>query len=176
MTFTPAYQDLRVAANRLPNSPILPAVNLYRKLYYEPVVDANGLPVKDKDGNPQMRRRTDKIQESFESAWDAYATDQPKGTPEGLRSYLESKKTDPKMASALDYLNQMRSLLVQIRSLGLTDTEFNVSKAVLFKDVQPQNIANSDAFLSAIMGVTQAAKENVPASPRRRKAARTRIR
>ncbi|MGN6366906.1 MAG: hypothetical protein ACTHN5_01455 [Phycisphaerae bacterium] len=166
MTLTPAYKDMRVAANRLPNEPILPTVSVYRKLFFEPVVDANGQVVKDKDGNPQMRRRSDKIQGAFELAWDAYMADQPKGTPEGLRAYLESKKSDAQMATALDYLNQMRELLVQIRSLGLTDTEFNLSKGVLFREVQPQNIASSDAFLSAIMGVTQSAKQNEAGSPR----------
>ena len=166
MTLTPAYKDMRVAANRLPNSPILPTVSVYRKLFFEPVLDANGAAVVDKAGAPQMRRRGDKIQQAFEVAWDEYTTDDPKGTPEGFRAFLETKKSDPKLATALDYLNQMRTLLGQIRSLGLTDTEFNLSKGVLFREVQPQNIASSDVFLSAIMGTTQAAKQAVPASPK----------
>ena len=165
-TLTPAYEDMRVAANRLPNSPILPTVSAYRALFFEPVVDANGATVNNPDGTPKMVNRREKIQAAFELAWDAYTTDEPKGAPEGLRAYLESKKSDPNMATALDYLNKMRTLLGQIRSLGLTDTEFSLSKGVLFRQVQPQNIASSDAFLSAIMGTTQTVKQSAPATPK----------
>ena len=166
MTLTPAYKDMRVAANRLPNSPILPTVSIYRALFFEPVVDANGAAVMNADGTPQMKRRSEKIQASFEVAWDAYTTDDPKGAPEGLRAYLETKKSEPKMAQSLNYLNQLRELLEQIRSLGLTSAEFNLSKGVIFRELQPQNISSSDAFMSAIMGTTQTAKQNVPVTPK----------
>ena len=165
-TLTPTLDDMRVAANRLPNSPILPTVSAYRALFYEPVVDSNGATKNAPDGTPLTVNRREKIQNAFELAWEAYTLDEPKGAPEGLRAYLESKKSDPKMAEALDYLNKMRTLMGQIRSLGLTDTEFAVAEGVLFKQVKPQNIPNNDAFLSAIMGTTQAVKQNVPASPK----------
>src|SRR5262249_17810125 len=80
--------------------------------------------------------------------------------------YLESKKSDAKMSQALNYLNQLRDLLGQIKALGLTDTEFGLSKGVIFREVQPQNISSSDQFMQAIMGTTQSAKQNVPVTPK----------
>ena len=81
--------------------------------------------------------------------------------PEGFRADLEAhQKANPKCAAALGYLNSLRSLLTQIKTLGLTDTEFAKSQSVIFLRVRPANIREAD-FATAIMGPSTPAKGTV---------------
>jgi hypothetical protein len=150
----PGPTDNQVAANRLPYSPVLPTVDAYRKLFFKQETDDKGNPVSE-NGKPKLVAQDSAILRSFGEAWQAYSSDKgDDATPKGFRAYLEGKeKDDTKMATALDNLNQLRDLLTQIKSLGLTTTEFEVSRKVILSKVRPPNI-NEDSFMDVIYGPT----------------------
>ena len=148
-----------MAANRLPYAPVLPTVDAYRSLFLKPELDDKGNPVLDANGKPKMVAQDTNIKNAFGQTWLAYTRDlKEKATPDGFRGYLESHAAaDKKDATALTYLNQLRDLLNQIKNLGLTDTELDVSKKVLLAKVRPANIKEDD-FVAAIMGPSTTAK------------------
>jgi filamentous hemagglutinin family protein len=150
----PSPTDNQVASNRLPYLPVLPTVDAYRELFFKPEVDDNGQPVME-NGKPKLAPQDQVILTAFGQSWLAYKREkQDDATPTGFRGYLEAhEKDDPKFAAALDNLNQLRDLLVMIKRLGLTDTEFDVSQRVLLAKVRPANIREED-FLAVINGPT----------------------
>ena len=163
----PTPQDTVVAANRLPYAPVLPTVDAYERLFFKPELDANGKPIldanghlpRDKNGKPKGTLQSTIILNTFGQTWGAYKIAmKDKATPDGFRAWLEANAgNNVKNAAALGYLDQLRDLLNQIHGLGLTDTEYNVSKTVLLAKVRPPSIKESD-FVSAIMGPSTRAK------------------
>jgi hypothetical protein len=149
----PSLQENQIASNRLPYSPVIPVVDAYRALFLKTEVDANGQPVLDAKGKPKSVALYSTIQNSFGQAWMMYLRQRKEAaTPEGFRAFLESGEgADPKLAAALGYLDKLRDLLVQIRGLGLTDHEFEVSRKFLLARVRPQTVKFDD-FSAAIMG------------------------
>ena len=69
--------------------------------------------------------------------------------PEGRRH--ERLVDDARAAAALENLNQLRDLLAMIKTLGLTDTEYEVSRKVLLAKVRPANIREED-FSDVVTG------------------------
>ena len=85
----------------------------------------------DEHGKPKFIAQDTAIKNSFGQAWQVYSKTAG-ANPDGFRAFLEANAaSDPKAAVALGYLNKLRDLLVQIKSLGLTNTEFEVSMKVL---------------------------------------------
>ncbi len=150
----PLPTDTQVASNRLPYSPVLPTVDAYRELFFKPELDANGNEVME-NGKPKMVSQDQAILTLFGQTWQQYRSDkQDAATPEGYRGYLEAnEKNDPRFPQALSNLNQLRDLLGMIKGLGLTDTEFGVSRKVLLSKVRPANIREED-FLAVVNGPT----------------------
>ena len=82
----------------------------------------------------------------------AYSSADKNATPEGFRAWLESlDKSDPRNAEALNYINQLRDLLAAVKNLGITNIEFEISKATIFARSRPSNIRESD-FMTVITG------------------------
>jgi hypothetical protein len=154
----PGPTDMTVAANRLPFSPVLPTVDAYRKLFFKQEVDEKGKPVYE-NGKAKMVSQDSVILRALGEMWQKYSSDKgDEATAKGFRTYLEEhEKEEGKFAAALDYLNQLRDLLARIRSLGLTQTEFEVSQKVLLSKVRPQNIREED-FLEVITGPSSRGK------------------
>ncbi len=154
----PGPTDNQVAANRLPYSPVLPTVNMYKQLFFKQAVDEYGKPITE-NGKPKLVSQDATIARSFGLAYQAYRTDKvDEATPQGFRAFLESKEKDenPNFATALNYLNQLRDLLNQIRNLGLTNNEYETSRKVLLSKVRPVNITEED-LLAAVFGPSSAA-------------------
>ncbi len=141
----PDPTDNKIATNRLPYSPVLPMVEAYEKLFFKFETGPDGKKTKV----PQDKA----ISNAIGLAWVAYSAQmKDKATGEHFRGYLEANaKNNPKFAIALEDINQLRDLLVQIKNLGLTDNEFNVAQSALVKRVRPANIKDAD-FMAAIMG------------------------
>ncbi len=151
----PGPTDNTVAANRLPYSPVLPTVDAYRRLFFKQDVDDKGIPI-FVNGKPKMVSQDNVILVAFGQAWQLYRKDKgDEGTPAGFRGYLEAHAADEdkKYVTALDYLNQLRDLLTQIKSLGLTSNEFEVSRTVILGRVRPPTIREED-FSQAVDGPT----------------------
>jgi len=141
----PDPTDNKIATNRLPYSPVLPMVDAYERLFFKDEVDASGKHHKV----PQDKT----ISNAIGSVWVVYSAQmKDKATGDGFRGFLEANlKNNPKFALALEDINQLRSLLIQIKNLGLTSNEFNVAQTTLLKRVRPANIKDAD-FLAAVMG------------------------
>jgi hypothetical protein len=152
---SPGIGENQVAASRLAYWPALPVLKFYRSVLLKPVLDKNGNPVLDANGKPKMAPQYSTLQNTLGQAWTMYVRDS-KGAvkPEGFRAFLEAHAaSDRKAAAALDYLNKLRDLTVQIQELGLTKLEFDVSHKFLLARVRPQTVKMED-FSAAIMGPT----------------------
>jgi hypothetical protein len=160
-----AVGDNQVADKRLPYAPMWPTVDAYRALFLKAEVDANGNPVLDETGKPKMLAQDTTIKNSFGMAWQLYSKQNPESrTAEGFRAFLEANEgAEPKCAAALGYLDKLRDLFVQIKSLGLTPTEYEVSQKVLLSKVRPANIKEAD-FLNVVNGPSSRAKGVASAS------------
>jgi filamentous hemagglutinin family protein len=148
----PLPTDNKVAANRLPYSPVLPTVDAYRKLFFKPAVDEKGEPAME-NGKPKLAPQDNAILTAFGQTWLQYTREkEDAATPAGFRGYLEGRPADDaRAAAALENLNQLRDLLAMIKTLGLTDTEYEVSRKVLLAKVRPANIREED-FSDVVTG------------------------
>jgi hypothetical protein len=155
LKLNPTAEDNQVAANRLPYQPVFPTVAAYQHLFQKTLTDENGNPVLDEKGQQKVEAQDGTIRNTLGQVWRAYSSSAEadgKATPEGFRAWLEGQdKADPKNAQALDYLNQLRDLLAQIKNLGLTNMEFEVSKTTILARVRPSNIRDTD-FMAVITG------------------------
>jgi filamentous hemagglutinin family protein len=149
----PTLEDNQIASNRLPFSPVIPVVDAYRALFLKTEVDKDGNPVLDEKGKPKTVSLYSTIQNTFGQAWMMYLKARKEGaTPEGFRAFLEAGQgSDAKLSAALGYLDKLRDLLLQIKGLGLTEHEFDVSRKFLLARVRPQTVKFDD-FSAAIMG------------------------
>jgi filamentous hemagglutinin family protein len=147
--------DNQVAANRLPFSPVLPTVDTYRKLFFKEVVAADGKPVME-DGKPKLEPQDEAIKTSFGQTWQRYRASlgetEEEPTAAKYRAYLEKNAgEDNACAAALANLSALHDLLTQIKSLGLTSNEFDVSRKVLLAKVRPLNMS-LEALSEAVGG------------------------
>jgi hypothetical protein len=155
LKLNPTAEDNQVAANRLPYQPVFPTVAAYQRLFLKIVTDEKGNPVLDEKGQQKVEAQDGTIRNMLGQVWRAYSTapeTDGKATPEGFRAWLETAdKGDARYAQTLDYLNQLRDLLAQIKNLGLTNMEFEVSKTTILARVRPSNIRDTD-FMAVITG------------------------
>jgi hypothetical protein len=152
LKLAPVAEDNTVAANRLPFQPVFPTIDAYQKLFFTVVIDSKGNPVLGPDGKPKTETRDSAIKDTLGLTWRAYSSADKNATPEGFRAWLESlDKSDPRNAEALNYINQLRDLLAAVKNLGITNIEFEISKATIFARSRPSNIRESD-FMTVITG------------------------
>jgi hypothetical protein len=149
----PEVNENEMVSNRLAYWPVLPVVEGYKSMFLKAVVDENGAPVLDEKGKPKFAAQDSTIRNTLGQAWMLYVKDRKEAaTPEGFRAFLESGAgSEPKLAAALEYLDKLRDLTLQIKALGLTEIEYEGSKKVLLARVRPQTV-KADAFFAAVMG------------------------
>jgi hypothetical protein len=115
---------------------------------YKPELDKDGKPVME-NGKAKMVSQSEDVAKAIGTAWlmyqDAMTAKNQTAKPEEFRAYLEAhEKDDAKNALALSYLNQIRDLLSQIRSLGITPTEYEVSRNKLLSKLRFAEIEEKD--------------------------------
>ena len=154
VTLNPGLQGTTVAVNRLPYDPVLATVQAYDDLYLKPVpaLDDDGKPIME-NGKPKTTQQYNLVKSAFQAAWEAYVQDlADDATAKGFRTYLEAHEKDKgEFAAALAYLNQLRDLLQQIKSVGVTPAELDLSERVLLQKVQPRGVRD---FADAVNGPT----------------------
>jgi len=157
----------KVAVNRLPYAPVLPVVDAARNLLFKVELDKDGKPVME-NGKPKMVSQTEDVAKAIGAAWQAYLDDTKIDShkPADFRAYLEAhEKDDPKFALALNYLNQIRDLLAQIKNLGITPAEYEVSRNKILPKLRFANVDEKD-FPEMIDGPSsRAPKTTVVAAP-----------
>ncbi len=148
---TPVDSSHTVAVNRLPSVPVLPVVDAARALMYREE--------RDSKGNVKLVSKTDEVAAAIGTAWQACldesaaATPPTEPKPAEFRAWLENpKQSDAKFATALAYLNQIRDLLAQIKLLGLTPTEFDVSRRVIMNKLRDKDRIDERDFAAMIDG------------------------
>ncbi|HVT79981.1 MAG TPA: hypothetical protein VHM90_04935, partial [Phycisphaerae bacterium] len=148
---TPVDSSHTVAVNRLPSVPVLPVVEAARALMYREE--------RDEKGNVKLVSRTDEIAAAIGLAWQAdldeaaAKTPPEEAKPAEFRAYLERhEKDDAKFATALAYLNQIRDLLNQIKLLGLTPTEIDVSRRVILNKMRDKDRIDERDFAVMVDG------------------------
>lgn len=88
------------------------------------------------------------MREVLTKALEAYSADHPAFDPIAFRAWCESTVEQKGAADALD---KLRTMLIQIEYLGLTNKEMSQVKSELFKAVKPDGISMND-FVKAIQG------------------------
>jgi hypothetical protein len=148
---TPVDSSHTVAVNRLPSVPVLPVVEAARALMYREE--------RDDKGNVKLVSKTDEVAAAIGLGWQAYLDEKAAKTPPEdpkpaeFRAYLESHENDDaKFKTALVYLNQIRDLLAQIKLLGLTPTEFDVSRRVILNKLRDKDRIDERDFAVMIDG------------------------
>jgi filamentous hemagglutinin family protein len=142
----PDQGSYQVAVNRLPYAPVLPVVDAARKLLFRVELDKDGKPVYE-NGKPKLVSQTEDVAKAIGAAWQGFQDDTKiqSHKPAEFRAYLETHQSeDAKFVAALDYLNQIRDLLIQIKSLGLTAAEFEISRNKLLTKLRFANVEEKD--------------------------------
>ena len=128
--------DYKVAVGRLSEELAGDALeNYYRIFWREAMNEATGQAELDDDGNPVLESKVTEVQQTLQAALDVYKaqTGIRKVDPVGCREFINKS---PECTEARDILNRLRKLFKQVELLGLTATEFEISKRVLLRPIK----------------------------------------
>lgn len=146
----PKYE---VALNRLQAETVQAAVDAYRELMYAPVMGADGQPVLDEQGQPQIAKRVEDIKYAIGEAWNAYTGTVDEPTGQGFRAYLETR-TDSGSAEekdALLFLDAARDVCDRLDAMGLSPFETSIPKNRLIGEMLPAAMSE-EQLKTAIYG------------------------
>ena len=95
--------------------------------------------------------RSPEVGAALARAYAAYSADTKATTPAGFREYLESARGrgDAAARETLRYLDLTRKLLSEIKVLGLTETELEISRRAVMRKLRIPNV-DPDEFRKEI--------------------------
>ena len=133
--YSPQPQNYEVAEGRISSARVTNALNNYYSVFYN--VDADGSPGSSK---------ANALSSSLRTAFGKYrqTTEQPNGA--GYRAFVEG--SDP---NAAKILNDIRELFVELRYLGLTPKELNISESIVLRSLRNYGM-NPNELMKAIIG------------------------
>lgn len=146
----PKYE---VALNRLQAETVQAAVDAYRELMYAPVLGADGQPVLDESGQPQIAKRVEDIKYAIGEAWNAYSTTVDEPTGQGFRAYLEARTegATAEEKDALVFLDAAREVCDRLDAMGLSPFETSIPKNRLIGEMLPAAMSE-EQLKAAIYG------------------------
>ena len=143
--------DYRIPAGRLPRDLASRVIDSYNAIFWRTSIDKlTSEPKVDDDGNPILESKADQVTEILQGAFDSYKThaSSQKFNPKAFREFVHNS---PGLGEARKILDQLQDLFNQVKLLGLTPTEFKISKHVILRPLKLQEI-NRDQ-LEKILGI-----------------------
>ena len=147
----PTLLDYYVTTSRLPYQQTREFIAMYRQVFLAPVINPKThQPELDKKGNVVYRSRRMELHGLFRNSFNDYSktVGAAHATALGFRGWLE--KT-PSHTQALQTLNALRTLLRQVRGLGLTSVELRLSHSTILAELNPAALSERQ-FEEAVMG------------------------
>ena len=127
----PVPEDFTVAVPRLNVDQLLITLSLFRSLFWEQSTDPDTGESKKESRIPHLQDVLAKAFENFKK------TVQGQGDPNQFADYLVNT---PGESEALALIQQLDELLNNVRLLGVTDKEFEISRNVLFRPIAPRGL------------------------------------
>jgi len=148
------------AVNRLPGPEVTALLRDYDRTFNRPLLDEEGNPVLDENGEPRRVSRASEIQDALYQSVRRFLAANPGTTsidPARFRSYLDTSEEE---TVSRQYVEQLADFLNRLEYLGLTPRELALSKNVLLAPVRPRGIATIQQFEAVIRGSEMATTGN----------------